>query len=152
MCYGHQEYFTKCHDPGNFIITDRCDKWTRCTTRVEERTINVPGECPKCRDARAVYLPRGDRPQVSSRWRNLPHLEEYYYRKLEGLRRVVEACQAKYNSTGRRREWIDLQCAVTSLRDAEREYHKEVWAYRVEEARLLEAAAALRRMSSNGQE
>ncbi|KAI9791715.1 MAG: hypothetical protein M1816_003525 [Peltula sp. TS41687] len=174
MCLGFQEYFQRCHDPGNFVVTTPCATGWRCTARVEERILTIPGECPRCRDTRAIGLPRGViAPRgavagagagsgsgpgaplpvtvVSSMFENLEELETYHRRKVKGLQRYVAVAESKLKATRRKSDWVNLQCAITSVRDAEREFHSAVWEYRVEEVRAYdrqvaeeEAAAAAR--------
>lgn len=155
MCVGIQEYFTGCDDPGNFIRTRQCERWPQgCTIRVEERSVKLPGLCPRCRDALVIHLPRREaanlRQRVSARWEDFSELSDHYYRMIVGLRRFVEAAQARYDRTGGRKDWIGLQCAITELRATEENYHREAHRYRMDEARLFQEQVSAENAETHG--
>lgn len=87
------------------------------------------------RDHRPVPLP-GSGNGKGSRFRCMADLETHFRRKVRGLRAFVAAAEARYRSSGSRRDYGDLQGAIAELAEAEREFRREVELYRAEEERL----------------
>lgn len=143
MCFGEQEYYVGCFCPGNFVVTSRC-RVLSCQTRVEERSVYIPGPCPRCRSTR----PAGAQPQYhhrlprrreggGTRWESFNALTCYHRERRRVLERAVQAAARNYEASGRQRQyWTDYQCAITDLRDADAERQREETEYRTEEARL----------------